>query len=476
MRFFMVEDLQASPQLQAMMGVLIGFGWNLKMVVAFTSDVLPIGGYRRKPYLYFGLILYMVSFLLLGALPPQVGVATALMCFITIGQMTMGVMCDTLIVENMRHESKETQGKLQTECWCLMTLGGIIGTLGGGFIFYAPGITNAKVFMINAMLKLLVVPFAMMLLEKRVTRAHALDRPPVIETMKLRSNEMWVALQNNKVWQPTMFIFLFAMFPNPGTAMTNFFINELGFSEEELSYIAVVASVSGALGMYAYYRFFKEINWHWFFFWVIITASALSLTQLLLVFHINRKWGIPDLVFALGDETVVDVTNALLAMPVLILVASICPLGVESSLYALVTSVQAAGGTVGGTISGLLIRSFGITLHNYDNLWKLIVLCAGLKVLSVFFIPMLPSKLARPAPADVSVEGGDEEEKEGGALVGERDDAEQQQQQPAEARGDEGEEEPLKKSKFGAATVLFLLVVGICWSLGQSSAALAEAS
>jgi len=188
------------------------------------------------------------------------------------------------------------------------------------------------------------------------------------------------------------------------------------------------------------------------------------------VFHINRAWGIPDLVFALGDETVVDVTNALLAMPVLILVASICPLGVESSLYALVTSVQAAGGTVGGTISGLLIKGFGITLHNYDNLWKLIVLCACLKVLSVFFIPMLPSKLARPAqqPGEQAAE---EEAKEGDQ-IGERENMVEVE----EAQSSTAEEEPAKKSKWGATAVLVLLVVGICWSLGQSSAALIEAS
>ena len=45
-----------------------------------------------------------------------------------------------------------------------------------------------------------------------------------------------------------------------------------------------------------------------------------------------------------------------------------------------------------------------------------------------------------------------------------------------EAQSSTAEEEPAKKSKWGATAVLVLLVVGICWSLGQSSAALIEAS
>mmetsp|Transcript_4203 Transcript_4203/g.6687 ORF Transcript_4203/g.6687 Transcript_4203/m.6687 type:complete len:430 (-) Transcript_4203:204-1493(-) len=429
----MVNDLGASPHLQALIGVLSGFAWNLKMPVAFASDVIPVGGYRRKPYLYFGLAIYMFSFMGLAVFPPGYGTATVFMSLSTLGQMMAGVMCDTLIVENMRHESAATRGKLQTECWILMTLAGIGGTLAGGFVFAAPSMTNSRVFMINALIKLLVVPFAFMLVENPIPPPIAgTPAESALSTASRRGTEMWEALKQASVWQPTLFIFLFSIFPNPGTAMTNFFIEDLGFGEEELSYIAVVASVSGALGMGIYYRYFKEYNWHWFFATVIILSAGLSLTQLLLVLHVNRRWGVPDLAFALGDDAIVDVTCSLLAMPILILIASICPAGVESSLYAFVTSVQVAGGTVGGTISAGLIEGFGITLHNYDRLWQLVLLCALAKLLVLPFIPMLPTNLN-------NIEVGE-------------------------------------KSWKGAALISVLLVGGICWALGQASYKLARES
>ena len=37
-RRYKLDDLQAPPATQSMMGVLVGLAWNLKMMWAFTSD------------------------------------------------------------------------------------------------------------------------------------------------------------------------------------------------------------------------------------------------------------------------------------------------------------------------------------------------------------------------------------------------------------------------------------------------------
>ena len=44
--------------------------------------------------------------------------------------------------------------------------------------------------------------------------------------------------------------------------------------------------------------------------------------------------------FALGDDVVNNVAQQFVGMPMLILMAKICPVGVESSVFALVTSLQ----------------------------------------------------------------------------------------------------------------------------------------
>merc|ERR1712238_421688 len=94
------------------------------------------------------------------------------------------------------------------------------------------------------------------------------------------------------------------------------------------------------------------------FFGVVTFATVSALLQLVLMFRdpvtgytVNHSWGIPDFFFALGDDVIMAVSNQLLAMPILILMASLCPEGGEGTTYGLTTSLQMVGGTVGGIIA-----------------------------------------------------------------------------------------------------------------------------
>ena len=74
-------------------------------------------------------------------------------------------------------------------------------------------------------------------------------------------------------------------------------------------------------------------------------ASAASALQLLLMFRdpssgltLCGRLGLPEVAFALGDDVVVATANQLLAMPLLVLMARLCPPGAEGTTYALVTT------------------------------------------------------------------------------------------------------------------------------------------
>ena len=58
--------------------------------------------------------------------------------------------------------------------------------------------------------------------------------------------------------------------------------------------------------------------------WASIASAPLGLTQLLLVYGINRQLGIPDTAFAFGDSLVLTVLGQLAFMPLLVLAADIC--------------------------------------------------------------------------------------------------------------------------------------------------------
>eukprot|EP01047_Picozoa_sp_COSAG01_P133072 COSAG01_NODE_63029_length_281_cov_2.571429_1_plen_50_part_10 len=46
----------------------------------------------------------------------------------------------------------------------------------------------------------------------------------------------------------------------------------------------------------------------------------------------------------------------------------IVPEGAEGSIFALVSSLQTVGGSVGGSISAILTTALGVTLTDYSNL------------------------------------------------------------------------------------------------------------
>lgn len=55
----------------------------------------------------------------------------------------------------------------------------------------------------------------------------------------------------------------------------------------------------------------------------------LGLSQLVLVYHLNREVGIPDQWFALGDSVVLTVLGQVAFMPTLVLAAKLCPPGTD---------------------------------------------------------------------------------------------------------------------------------------------------
>lgn len=71
LNIYMIQSLNAQPSQQNTLVILMTIPWSFKLVYGFFSDVFPIGGLRRKPYLVAGYSVSSFCYLLL-ALTPQV--------------------------------------------------------------------------------------------------------------------------------------------------------------------------------------------------------------------------------------------------------------------------------------------------------------------------------------------------------------------------------------------------------------------
>ena len=176
----------------------------------------------------------------------------------------------------------------------------------------------------------------------------------------------------------------------------------LGFSDMLYTAFGLLGSAGSVLGNFLFRHYLLSMNWHKLFATTVLIASAAGTLQLFLMFRLtssgqtlSERLHLPaeasKIAFALGDDVIVSVANQLLAMPILVLMARLCPPGAEGTTYAIVTSVQAVGGTVGGVISQHVIAAFGVTNTDFTTLWQLTLVTALAKLIALPLLPLVPS-------------------------------------------------------------------------------------
>lgn len=162
---YMVEVLNAEPQMQSTIGILQSLPWSLKLIFGFLSDSCPINGMHRKPYLTFGALIYSAAFIFYAVTPINNVVVLAICIFCgTIGLIQVDVMADTMCVERSKFEPDETKGQMQASCYSIRFLGSLLGAVMGTTLsnsdIWGWGLTFKQVSFLNGFIPfLLITPF-----------------------------------------------------------------------------------------------------------------------------------------------------------------------------------------------------------------------------------------------------------------------------------------------------------------------------
>jgi len=137
---YLVQVLDAAPDMQSTMSIILQVPWALKLVFGFMSDALPVAGSHRKPYLCMGALLYSSMFMLYAlAGVDDIRLLAICIFFATLGLIQMDVMADTMVVERSKFEDNSQRGQLQTTCYSLRFAGGFVGALMG--IYFSSHVT-----------------------------------------------------------------------------------------------------------------------------------------------------------------------------------------------------------------------------------------------------------------------------------------------------------------------------------------------
>jgi len=172
LNIYLVETLNAEPQMQSTFYILQTLPWSLKILFGFISDACPILGSHRKPYLTIGAIIYSSTSIIYSLLGWHDVVFLCITTFIgTLGLIQLDVMADTMCVERSKFEPEETKGQMQASCYSIRFAGSLIGALLGTAVCnqesWGWGLTFMQVSFLNGAIPfLLVTPFLFSLREK----------------------------------------------------------------------------------------------------------------------------------------------------------------------------------------------------------------------------------------------------------------------------------------------------------------------
>ena len=224
------------------------------------------------------------------------------------------------------------------------------------------------------------------------------SRLGVVKTQLTSLREAFVS---NNVWKPALWLFLWQSTPTGEGAFLYFMTNDLNMSAEFLGRVKLVASVASLVGIVVYNKFLKDVAIRDVLYWSSIISGVLGLTQLILINHWNRDFGIPDTLFVFGDDAALTVLGQVAFIPTLVLAAKLCPVGVEGTLFALLMSMYNFAGIVGSEIGALLTKLLGVTSTDFTNLGLLCIICNISSLYPLLFIDQfLETEEAEPPAAE----------------------------------------------------------------------------
>ncbi|GMN51552.1 hypothetical protein TIFTF001_020709 [Ficus carica] len=359
------------------------------------------------------------------------------------------VVVDAMIAEAVRFERASFAGDLQSMSWLAMAVGGICGSLSGGYAL--SNLNTDKIFLLFSVLPFMqllscglvkensignkVLPEASnskgssgvngnngnidgdsflyqksnisTLKRKKSQKGHKKDvaipsKLPSVEkvdslasswfqSMKSASYSLFRAFRKPIILRPMAWFFLaHVVVPNLSTVMFYYQTEVLNLEASFLGTTRVVGWLGLMVGTFTYNQYLKTMKLRRILVWAQIGLALLTALDVVLVSRLNVAFGISDKIMVLCGSALSDAINQFKFMPFLILSGQLCPPGIEGTLFALFMSINNLGSTMGSFMGASLASILSISSGSFDNLLSGIaiqVFCTLIPIAFLFLIP-----------------------------------------------------------------------------------------
>ncbi|KAL0916722.1 hypothetical protein M5K25_014255 [Dendrobium thyrsiflorum] len=363
--------------------------WIVKPIWGLFTDVLPVAGYRRKPYLIIAGLLGVVSMLTLS-LHSKLHVMFALLVM-TAGSASVAVadvVTDAFVAQNSIAKPA-LASDMQSLCELSSAIGALLGFSISGILIHAMG--SQGVLGLLSIPSLLVLSVGI-LIKEIPTRNFAYTE--VHHKFLKAGQTMLSTLKCPEVWRPCLYMFIsISLSLNIHEGMFYWYTdNKEGpsFSQETIGFIFSMGSVGSLLGVLFYQNFLKDFQFRSLLFWGQLLTGFAGMLDLILILRLNLKLGIPDYFFVVLDECVSQMIGRIKWMPILVLSSKLCPSGIEGTFFALLMSIENFGLLSASSGGGLLLHTLKVTRTEFNSLWIAILFRNIIRVLPLPLLFLVP--------------------------------------------------------------------------------------
>lgn len=391
-------------------------------------------------------VLSLVPWLILGLNSTLRDSTWHLMVLLTaqnLGSAMADVVVDAMIAEAVRFDRASFAGDLQSISWSSMALGGICGSLLGGYAlsnlridaifllfcvlpciqllsccFVEENSVNSKVSLEDSHMNGSTLDEGSPLTKKshsstrrrkkgkknakgrsvNSSKSKTLNKEDPLalkwfHSLKEAIYDLCRAFRQPMIWRPMSWFFLAHItIPNLSTVIFYYETEVLKLEPSFLGTARVVGWLGLMLGTFIYNRHLKYMTLRKILMCAHIGLAFLNLLQIVVVSRKNIAFGISDKIMVLFGSALADGINQFKFMPFLILSGQLCPPGIEGTLFALFMSINNFGTTVGSFVGAGLASVLNIDSGSFDNLLLGIIVHALCNFIPVAFLFLIPKE------------------------------------------------------------------------------------
>ena len=161
-------------------------------------------------------------------------------------------------------------------------------------------------------------------------------------------------------------------------------------------FVGCVALACNVVGTALYGACMKSWNYHRTFTVAIVAFCIANLLSVVVLKRWNLAASIPDRVFVFGADAIQSTVAAWTWMPSIVLISQICPSGLEATTYSVASSCWNLGSIVAQFAGAALLESLGVRPEGktgegaqFDRLWIAAIVVSLAPLLSLLTLPCL---------------------------------------------------------------------------------------